>query len=153
MPPNHRSRIRLLLLELLILLARKAGTRLRHRGSEAVCEYVDHLIGQYFREEFKLETVAHKTGIDKSRLCRLYRAGSGKTVMEALRLRRLREAAELLAHTDRTVSEICFGCGFNDLSYFYRAFTSEFAMNPGEFRRRRNKANCAGSAEFPVRGL
>lgn len=135
MPANYRSRIRLLLLELLILLARKAGAQIRRRGPDAIREYVDHLIEHYFREEFKLDTVARKIHMDKSRLCRLYRAGSGKTVMEALRQRRLREAAGLLTSSARPVSEICFGCGFNDLSYFYRAFASEYGSNPGDFRR------------------
>ncbi|MBS1370498.1 MAG: helix-turn-helix transcriptional regulator [Lentisphaeria bacterium] len=136
MPQNYRARIRLLLLELLILLARKAGKRLRNRGPGAVRQYVDHLIESYFREEFKLGFLAERTGIDKSRLCRLYRAGAGMTIMDALRLRRLNEAAEQLTCTNRTVSEICFGSGFNDLSYFYRTFTAKFGMNPGEFRRR-----------------
>ncbi len=134
MPPNYRVRIRLLLLELLILLARKAGARFRRRGSEAIREYVDHLIECYFREDFKLDFLARKIGVDKSRLCRLYRAGAGKTIMESLRLRRLQEAAELLAHTDRTASEICFHCGFNDLSYFYRAFRDRYGRNPGSLR-------------------
>ena len=135
MPPNYRPRIRLLLLELLILLARKASAQIRRRGPEALCEYVDHLIERYFREEFKLETVAKKLGMDKSRLCRLYRAGSGKTVMKTLRRRRLREAAELLARSGRTVSEICFQSGFHDLSYFYRTFASEFGCNPGDYKK------------------
>lgn len=136
MPPNYRSRIRILLLELLILLARKAGKRLRDRGTESIREYIDHLIDHHFREEFKLDFLAAETGFDKSRLCRIYRAGSGMTIMDALRLRRLKEAAELLTATDRTVSEICFAVGFNDLSYFYRAFSARFGVNPGDYRRK-----------------
>ena len=136
MPQNYRSRIRFLLLELLILLARKAGKRLRNRNPEAVRHYVDHLIDHHFREEFKLDFLAAKTGFDKSRLCRLYRADSGMTIMDALRLRRLKEAAELLTATGKTVSEICFAVGFNDLSYFYRAFSAHFGVNPGDYRRK-----------------
>lgn len=67
MPQNYRARIKLMLLELLILLARKAGKRIRHRGADSVREYVDHLIESYFREEFRLDSLARKIGIDKSR--------------------------------------------------------------------------------------
>ena len=141
MPQNYRARIKLMLLELLILLARKAGKRIRHRGADSVREYVDHLIESYFREEFRLDSLARKIGIDKSRLCRLYRAGAGMTLMDALRLRRLKEAAELLTCTNRTISEICFSSGFNDLSYFYRSFTAKYGTNPGEFRRRFQREN------------
>lgn len=136
MPQNYRVRIRILLLELLILLARKAGKRLRNRGAESIRGYIDHLIDHHFREEFKLDFLEARTGIDKSRLCRIYRADSGMTIMDALRLRRLKEAAELLITTDKTVSEICFAVGFNDLSYFYRAFTGCFGLNPGGYRRK-----------------
>ena len=141
MPQNYRARIKLMLLELLILLARKAGKRIRHSGADSVREYVDHLIESYFREEFRLDSLARKIGIDKSRLCRLYRAGAGMTIMDALRLRRLKEAAELLTCTNRTISEICFSSGFNDLSYFYRSFTAKYGTNPGEFRRRFQREN------------
>ena len=136
MPLNYRSRIRFLLLELLILLARKAGKQLRNRGAEAICAYIDHLIAHHFREAFRLDFLAAQTGIDKSRLCRIYRAGSGMTIMDALRLRRLTEAAELLIATNKTVSEICSVAGFHDLSYFYRAFSARFGVNPGDYRRR-----------------
>lgn len=59
------------------------------------------------------------------------------TIMDALRLRRLKEAAELLTCTNRTISEICFSSGFNDLSYFYRSFTAKYGTNPGRIPGRR----------------
>lgn len=35
----------------------------------------------------------------------------------------------------RSISEICYAVGFNDLSYFYRKFREEFGCVPGELRR------------------
>ncbi len=137
MEQNYRLRIRLLLVELLILLARKAAGKVRRQSAGELTGYINHLIESYFREPFELDAVARKTGIDKSRLCRLYRAGSGLTIMEALRLRRLKEAAELLTGTEQSISEICFESGFKDLSYFYRSFTAHFGQGPGEYRRQR----------------
>lgn len=50
---------------------------------------------------------------------------------------RLTEACELLrrAHiTKRKVSDIAFSCGFNNLSYFHRAFRRRFGMTPAGAR-------------------
>lgn len=136
MPPNYRVRLKMLLLELLILLARKGARSVRQQSADSITGYIDHLIDVHFAEDFQLDTLAANIGIDKSRLCRVYRAGTGQTIMDSLRIRRLNEAAELLARTGRNISEICFGVGFNDLSYFYRCFQKKFGANPGAFRRK-----------------
>jgi AraC-like DNA-binding protein len=50
---------------------------------------------------------------------------------------RLQEACDLLsrAHiTNRKVSDIAFSCGFNNLSYFHRAFRQRFGMTPAGAR-------------------
>ena len=99
-------------------------------------DYIDHLIEKHFAEDFRLDALAAKIGIDKSRLCRIYRAGTGQTIMDSVRIRRLNEAAEQLTRTNRNISEVCFSSGFNDLSYFYRCFTEKFGSNPGAFRKK-----------------
>jgi AraC-like DNA-binding protein len=65
----------------------------------------------------------------------LHETGSGfsERVLEL----RLQEACELLsrAHiTNRKVSDIAFSCGFNNLSYFHRAFRRRFGMTPAGAR-------------------
>jgi len=59
----------------------------------------------------------------------LYEAGASCTT-RLLELRR-RKAADLLAHSgERRISDIAFGCGFNDLSYFNRCFRRRFGQTP-----------------------
>jgi AraC-like DNA-binding protein len=58
---------------------------------------------------------------------------SGKGFAERVMELRLQRAGELLsrAHmTKRKVSDIAYSCGFNDLSYFHRAFRRRFGMTP-----------------------
>jgi AraC-like DNA-binding protein len=50
---------------------------------------------------------------------------------------RLQEACDLLSRvhiTNRKVSDIAFSCGFNNLSYFHRAFRRRFGMTPAGAR-------------------
>lgn len=133
-PANFRALIRLNLLEMLIRLCRKAGRSLRQQSD--FVEYIDHRIETRFAGEFLLDELAERLGVTKHHLCRLYRARRGTTIMDALRNRRLQQARLLLACQDtRSISEICYACGFNDLSYFYRCFTAAFGSNPGDYRR------------------
>ena len=43
---------------------------------------------------------------------------------------RLQKGKELVQTTDKTISEIAYDVGFNDPSYFSRAFKEEFGLAP-----------------------
>jgi len=43
---------------------------------------------------------------------------------------RLQQAKELLQTTDKTISEVAYDVGFNDPSWFSRAFKEEFGFSP-----------------------
>ncbi len=47
----------------------------------------------------------------------------------------------MLVDTTKSISEICFECGFNNLSYFNRIFKKKKGMTPKIFRShyRKNK--------------
>ena len=46
---------------------------------------------------------------------------------------RIEQAAWKLSHTDYSVTEIAFQCGFNDLSYFIRSFKKHKGVTPKQF--------------------
>ena len=52
---------------------------------------------------------------------------------------RLERAAELLHHEDKTVTEIAFECGFNDLSYFIKSFRRQYELSPSVYRNQSEK--------------
>lgn len=61
----------------------------------------------------------------------------GETLTDTIRGKRLQLAAQCLAspaHAHRNVTEICFDCGFNDLSYFSLMFKQRFGVSPGSYR-------------------
>ena len=76
----------------------------------------------------------------------LYEAGASCTT-RLLELRR-RKAADLLAHPgERRISDIAFGCGFNDLSYFNRCFRRRFGQTPMAARG----VACSAGRRFVIR--
>lgn len=76
--------------------------------------------------------LAERTGISTRTLHRLF-AASGTTFQDWLREQRLERCwAELNDHgrRGRSIADVAFGCGFNDLSTFNRAFRARFGMTP-----------------------
>ena len=61
---------------------------------------------------------------------RKLKAITGKSTAVFIRTIRLEAAKEQLQYTDKTVSEIAYAVGFNDPSWFSRAFKEEFGHPP-----------------------
>lgn len=47
---------------------------------------------------------------------------------------RLRYAARLLGETNKPITEICFECGWGNLSHFLRSFKRKYNLTPREYR-------------------
>lgn len=113
-------------------------------SSDRRVETVLRILAERFAEPLKTEELAELVETTPSRLAQLFRAGTGTTIKHALRRRRLTEAKRLLAGTDMAVTEILFSCGFNDVSYFNRAFRLDAGVTPREFRRRAKGTESGG---------
>jgi AraC-like DNA-binding protein len=62
---------------------------------------------------------------------------TGQTFSSWLLEKRLDECCRALrdpSQVGRNISEIAYSCGFNDLSYFNKAFRTRFGMPPREWR-------------------
>jgi AraC-like DNA-binding protein len=65
---------------------------------------------------------------------RFFRRCTGKTFVEYLTELRVGSACRLLVETDRTVTEVCFAAGFNNVSTFNRRFRELKGTTPRDFR-------------------
>ena len=48
---------------------------------------------------------------------------------------RINEAEKLIKNSDKTIYDISLEVGFNDYSYFSRAFKDTFNISPKEYRK------------------
>jgi len=67
-------------------------------------------------------------------LGRLFKSRCGKTVKEYLNTRRLEQACELLAQTDKSVVDISLRVGFSQVTYFNRLFRRYYGLTPCAYR-------------------
>jgi AraC-like DNA-binding protein len=134
--PNYRNMIKLYLQALLINISRLSSNKIRKDKKKNIAQYIEHMIEEHFHDEFNLSLLSEQVGLTKSHICRLFKELNGETIMTRLRERRLDEAKQMLKYSNLNISEICFHCGFNNLSYFYRAFTDMNGVNPGKYRKK-----------------
>lgn len=86
-------------------------------------------------EKITLADLTKKFGINRNRLNEIFTEATGKTAMQCLLQMRLKLAALLLKDTELPIEEITYRIGFNDISYFIRAFKSAFQCTPTQFRK------------------
>ena len=133
---NYRNMIKLYLQALLINISRLASGKLRKDKGENIVQYIDHIIETHFHETFDFDFLAAQIGLNKTYISRLYSKTTGKTITQTLLKYRLDCAMKMLHYSSKNISEICYECGFNDLSYFYRAFKTANGLNPGQYRKK-----------------
>ena len=95
---------------------------------------IHQYINTHYKEPIRLEELAELVGMTPVALSRFFKVRSGKTISDYLIDIRLGFAARLLADTTNSISEICYDCGFNNLSNFNRIFKKKKGCTPKEFR-------------------
>ncbi len=133
-------------------------TRLRASAAALVCEVLDCSAGQDVErlaadariQRFATlvqECISSRLGVEHyarelcmsprnlSRLCRKTTGLSAQAFVEA---QLIREACRLLAYTRMTVQQVAYHLGFEDPSYFSRAFRRSVRLSPAAYRNRLN---------------
>jgi len=102
------------------LLVQKAQTRIE-----------DRLAG-----EISIASIANELGVSHNHLTRLFKAGTGATVVAYIRKRRAIRARLLLETTNLPMNLIAANIGMEDQRYFSRLIRSELGNTPTEIRRK-----------------
>ena len=61
--------------------------------------------------------------------------------MSFINTARIKEASLLLTNSDRTVTEIAYDCGYNDVKYFITTFKKVNGCSPSTFRKKNTNFN------------
>ena len=95
---------------------------------------VKDYIAIHYAEDIGLETISGLVGMAPSAFSRFFKQHTGKKLVDYLIDIRLGNAARLLVDTTTSISEICYACGFNNLSNFNRSFKARRGYTPRDFR-------------------
>lgn len=100
---------------------------------------VKNFIAKNYMDEIRLATLADIAGMSPSAFSRFFKLHTGRSLSEYIIEMRLGYASRLLVDTSKSISEICFECGFNNLSNFNRIFKKNKFCSPSEFRENYHK--------------
>lgn len=104
--------------------------KVESRRVEKVRQYID----EHYSDQLKLADLAALVGMNPVSFSRFFHQRTGRTLSEYIVDIRLGRAARMLVDTSKTVSEICYECGFNNLSNFNRTFKARRNCTPRDFR-------------------
>jgi len=91
-------------------------------------------IAHHYNQNISLSVLAEKYGLNKSYISGLIGQVTRQNFRTYVNGYRLERAKELLKHTEKSVTDICFECGYNNIRTFNRAFAEQMNMSPREFR-------------------
>lgn len=101
------------------------------RRMQQICAYVM----KHYVHPIALDDIAAEVGMNRSAFCSYFKRHKGMTFSQFVTHYRLNTACELLKHSSKGVSEICYTVGFNDLPHFVRVFTRTLGISPSKYRK------------------
>ncbi len=93
------------------------------------------LIDERYQEKISVDEVAQLCNLTKPAFCRYFKKATGSTFIGFLNQYRISQAKRLLL-SGKNITEACYACGFESLSYFNRTFRKITDENPSDFKKR-----------------
>lgn len=92
-------------------------------------------VRKHFKETIALEDIASESNMTVPSFCRYFKKSTGKTFTEFVNEFRIVHACKLLSEEQFSITEICFECGFNNISHFNKLFKTKTGKNPNAYRK------------------
>lgn len=92
-------------------------------------------IETHFHERCSLEEIAAEMGCSRGHASRRFHEETGGTIQEYLMMRRIRQACELLLHTQNSVRDIAEQVGFSEYAWFITCFRKNMGKTPLQYRK------------------
>lgn len=118
------------------LLSKQGFTNsLNNADSERVNKVMNFLMENYTRD-IQLDELAALVNLNKSSFCRYFKYRTHKTCSQFLNEIRIAHACKLLVNGEKTVSQICYETGYNNISHFNRQFKLITGLTAKEYARK-----------------
>lgn len=104
-------------------------------SAQARLQLIMQFIHQNYKQDISLDEIACYAKISKSTVLNLFNRFLHITPINYLISYRLKEAAVLLANTERKINTIADETGFHNVDYFCRIFKKNYKMTPTEYRK------------------
>lgn len=83
--------------------------------------------------DFDIDTMAQEMGMSRSAFFKKVKSVTGASPNDLLKDYKLNHAVELLKHSDLSITDVAYRCGFTDVGYFGKCFRKKFGMSARDF--------------------
>lgn len=104
------------------------------KGLDRLDRVYDYVMTHY-EEDIKLDDIAAIAHMTTAAFCKYFKSKTGKTFSNFVNGVRIGQSCKLLGDRNLSISEICYACGFNNLTSFNRNFRDFIKMTPTEYRK------------------
>lgn len=116
------------------ILASSSFAKINTQSESRRIQKVQKLINDGYQQNLRLEQLAQIVNMTPTAFSRFFKLRTGKTVSDYITDIRIGHASRMLVDTQQSIAEICYDCGFNNLSNFNRIFKKKKECSPKEFR-------------------
>lgn len=108
-----------------------------HRTGKNISQIktVLNYIRKNYSSHLTLSELSDVVNMSPEHFCRIFHTITGKSPIDYLNYYRIECACELLSSSYKSITEVAYSCGFNDLSYFNRIFRKYKNMTPGSYQK------------------
>ncbi|MBW8333833.1 MAG: AraC family transcriptional regulator [Prolixibacteraceae bacterium] len=117
------------------ILASSAYQLEEHTELNSRLDKIMHFINTNYQRKITQDEIAARIGMTSVAFCRYFKEKTGKGFIFFVNEMRIGYACKLLIEHHLSISQICFECGFNNLSNFNRMFKRQTGYTPGEYQQ------------------
>ncbi len=115
-------------------ITKTAHIGFNEKESKRLCN-VFEWITTNFEKDIRLSEAAQIAEMNENAFSRFFSQRTRKTFSGFIQELRLQKAAKLLIENDMTITEICYECGYNNISNFNRQFLNHYHINPMNYKK------------------
>lgn len=109
------------------------------RKQVQLAKAVADFLAEHMDKRITIPELSKQFGVSDTHLKNAFKSVYGVPVFSYVRIQKMQSAAQVLIHTDRSVSDISAEFGYNNESKFSAAFREIMGDSPREFRRQHSK--------------
>lgn len=121
------------------LLSSVGFTKTYDRGYTDSINHIYNYTLEHFHEKICMRELANIANVSPHSFCRYFKSRTMKTYWQFLLEVRIGYACKLLMENKFSISQVCFSCGFNNLSNFNRQFKEITGMTPSIYMKEHSK--------------
>jgi AraC-like DNA-binding protein len=107
-----------------------------HYARNSQTERIITYINKHYSQKISTRDIAGEIGLTTNSFCRIFKKITGESFVSYLNKYRILQASKMLVETDDNISTIMYKCGFENQSYFSKAFFQHQKLSPKEYRKK-----------------